>query len=56
MTGATHGISKEKCFEELGLEPLQHRGWHRKLCCFYKILKEQFPKDLFNIIPNCTRP
>ena len=31
------GTSKEKLFEELGLESLQHRRWYRKLCCFYKI-------------------
>ena len=38
------------------MESLQHRRWYRKLCCFYKILKEQSPKYLFNIIPNLTRP
>ena len=49
-------ISKEKLFEELGLESLQHRWWYRKLCCFYKILKDQSPKYLFNIIPKLNRP
>ena len=56
--GAIRGTYKEKLFEELGLESLQHRRWHRKLCCFYKILKGQSPKYLFNIIPklrNATR-
>ena len=48
--------SKEKLFEELGLESLQHRWWYRKLCCFYKILKDQSPKYLFNIIPKLNRP
>ena len=47
---------KRKFFEELGLESLQHRRWYRKLCCFYKILKDQSPKYLFNIIPGLTRP
>ena len=56
ITGAIRGRSKEKIFEKLGLESLQHRQWYRKLCCFYEILKEQFPKYLFNIIPNLTRP
>ena len=50
------GTSKEKLFEELGLESLQHRRWYRKLCCFYKILKDQSPKYLFNIIPKLNRP
>ena len=56
ITGAIRGTSKEKLFEELGLESLQHRRWYRKLCCFYKILKDQSPKYLFNIIPKLNRP
>ena len=50
------GTSKEKHFEELGLESLQHRRWYRKLCCFYKVLKDESPKYLFNIIPQLNRP
>ena len=38
------------------MESLQHRRCYRKLCCFYKILKGQFPKYLFNIIPKLTTP
>ena len=56
ITGAIRETSKEKLFEELGLESLQHRPWYRKLCCFYKILKDQSPKYLFNIIPKLNRP
>ena len=37
ITGALYGTSKEKLFEELGLESLRHRRWYIKLCCFYKI-------------------
>ena len=55
ITGAIHGTSKETFFEELGLESLQHRRWYRKLCCFYKILKDQYPKYLFNKRPFSTR-
>ena len=32
ITGAIRGTSKEKLFEELGLESLQHRRWYRKIC------------------------
>ena len=53
---ALRGTSKEKLFEVLGLESLQHRRWYGKFCCFYKILKDQSPKYLFNIIPKLTRP
>ena len=55
-TGALRGISKNNFFKELGLESLQHRRWHRKLCWFCKILKGKCPKYLFNVIPKLTRP
>ena len=38
ITGAIRGSSREKLYQELGLETLQQRRWYRKLCCFYKIL------------------
>ena len=56
ITGALRGISKEKLFEVLGLESLQHRRRYGKLCRFYKILKGQCPKYLFNIIPKLDSP
>ena len=56
ITRAIRRTSKAKLFEELGLEFLQHRWWYRKLRCFYKILKDQSPKYLFNIIPMLNRP
>ena len=56
ITEAIRGTYQEKLFEELGLESLQHSRWYRKLCCFYKILKDQSPKYLFNIIPKLNRP
>ena len=55
-TGAIRGTSKERLFEELGLESLQRRWWYRKLFCFYKILKDQSPNYLFDIIPKFARP
>ena len=45
--------SKEKLFQELGLEFLQRKWWTKRLCSFYKILKEQSLKCLFN---KFTRP
>ena len=56
IIGAICGTSEEKLFEELVLESLQHKRWYRKLCCFYKILKDQYPKYLFNIIPKLNTP
>ena len=51
ITGAIMGKSREKLCQELGLESLQLRRWCRKLCLFYKILKNQHPQYLFNLIP-----
>ena len=35
LTRAIRGRSKEKLYQELGLESLQLRQWYRKLCYFY---------------------
>ena len=51
ITGAIRGISKEKLYQELGLESLQLRRWFRKLCFFYKIYKNNQPSYLSNIVP-----
>ena len=51
LTGAIRGSSREKLYQELGLESLQLRRWYRKLCCFYKIYKKQAPGYLTELIP-----
>ena len=51
LTGAIRGTSKEKIYQELGLESLQIRRWYSKLCLFYKIYKNQWPSYLYDIIP-----
>ena len=51
ITGAIRGSSREKLYQELGFESLQQRRCYRKLCCFYKIFKNESPLYLFNIIP-----
>ena len=50
-TEAILGTSKEKIYQELGLEPLQLRRSYRKLCLFYKVFKNEYPKYLFNLTP-----
>ena len=54
ITGAMRGTSKEKLFQELGLESLQLRRWYRKLGMFYKIFKSKSPQYLFKLIPEKT--
>ena len=46
ITGAIRGTSKEKLYQELGLESLQLRRWYRKLEKFYKIYKNKSPQHL----------
>ena len=56
ITGAIRGTSKEKLYQELGFESLQHRRWFRKLCTFYKIFKNQSPRYLYELLPIKTTP
>ena len=46
ITGAIRGTSKEKLYQELGLESLQLRCWYRKLVMLYKIHKNKSPQYL----------
>ena len=57
IIGAIRGTSKEKLYNELGLESLQHRRWYRKLSFLYKVIANQYPY-LYNVIPrkHTTRP
>ena len=43
------GNSREKIYQELGLESLQSRQWYRKLAMFYKVYKNKSPFYLFNL-------
>ena len=51
LTGAIRGTSKEKFYEELGLESLQQHRLYRKLYCFYKFYKNELSQYLFKLIP-----
>ena len=46
ITGAFKGTPRERLYQELGLESLKDRRWHRKLCFFDKIVKWLSPKYL----------
>ena len=37
ITGAIHGSSREKLYQELGFESLHDRRWFRKLCFYYQV-------------------
>ena len=55
-TGAFKGTSGERPYQELGLESLKDRRWHRKLCFFYKIVKGLSPKYLTSYLQLHNNP
>ena len=56
ITGATRGgTSREKCYQELGLESLHKRGWYKTLCYFFKIFKGRCPEYLFRILSSVNK-
>ena len=52
ITSAVRGTSREKLYQELGFKSLQQRRWCRKLCCLFKIIKNQSPSYLFQLVPS----
>lgn len=48
ITSAIRGTSKERFYQELGLESLQLRLWYRKLRMLYKIYKTNVPNTFLN--------
>ena len=51
ITGAIHGSSREKLYQELGFESLHDRRWCRKLCFYYKIQHNNCPLYLTELLP-----
>ena len=51
ITGEIKGTSREKLYQELGLEYLQQRRWMRRLCSFYKVVSIKLPAYIYDIIP-----
>ena len=50
ITVAIRDTSKEKLYDELGLESVQLHRWFRKLCYFYKFYKHESPQYLFKLV------
>ena len=57
ITITIRGSSREKLYQELGLESLHNRRWYRKLCFYYKIRHNDSPQYLAQLLlteqPNC---
>ena len=52
ITSAVRGTSREKLYQELGFEFLQQRYCYRELCCLFKIINNQLPRYLFQLVPS----
>ena len=55
ITGAIIGTSKEKLYQELGLESLKDGGWLRQMSYLYKIISTKLPSYLYELIPPLQR-
>ena len=51
ITGAIRGTSRERIYNELGLESLEKRRWYRRMCFFWKIVNKFSPSYLVNCLP-----
>ena len=51
ITGTKQGTSRDKIYEELGLESLKARRWYKRLSCMFKMMKEEAPNYLMNLMP-----
>ena len=53
ITGAFKGTSRDKIYQELGLESLADRRWTRKLIFFHKIILGLLPSNLKDYLIPC---
>ena len=51
ITGAIKGTSRDRLYQELGLESLTSRRWSRRLLTFHKYFTSKSPPYLYSIIP-----
>ena len=54
ITGVIQGTSPDKIYEELRLESLKARRWYKGLNYMFKVMKEEAPNYLINLIPKCN--
>ena len=52
MTGAIKGSSRERMYQELGLESLSDRRWYRRLVQFFLIITHNSPEYLHIFLLN----
>ena len=52
ISGAIRGTSREKLYNELGLQPFRFRRFLRKMCTLFKINFTKKPNYLYDLIPS----
>ena len=55
INGAIQGTSRGKIYQELGLQSLKSRRCYKRLSLMFKIMKEEVPNYLINLIPKCEQ-
>ena len=51
IAGAIKGSSREKLYQQLGLEYLYQRRWARRLCLLYKVFSADQPSYIYDLLP-----
>ena len=51
ITVAIQSTSRDRIYQELGLESLKSRRWYKRLVFMFKIMNEKAPNNLINLIP-----
>ena len=51
ITGASRGTSRDRLYQELGLESLSDRRWYHRLVHIFKIVKGFCPQYLVSLLP-----
>ena len=51
IAGAIKGSSREKLYQELGLEYLYRRRWARRFYLLYKVFSTGQPSDIYDLLP-----
>ena len=55
ITGAIQGTFSDRLDHKLGLKLLKSRRWYKRLSCMFKIIKNEAPNYLINLIPKCEQ-
>ena len=50
ITGAIKGTSREKLYQELGLQYLRQRRWMIRPCLFYRVISTKLPAFIYDFI------